>query len=420
MKKLKESSLQLGDIILTTSTEKASAAIRTVTGSDISHAMVYVQSHSVIDATMEGVQARNTQRLHYEDHLAVHVYRLRRDLTEKEAADICNYARAAIGTEYSLGEAARAGHKFTRGRSATRKQFCSRLAARAYDAAGIALVSNPDYCSPAELMRCPHLMEVADATETITDEEIAALAAGVDNTQRMRTATNALLAAARALDPGIQNIDDINKHLAAHPENDAVLCDALEKSGYLTLWQDEVNAHRWRYDLALMQEVPDKQAIEAYCRDTVADEPHGSQRFVTNRGGYVAFATTYPLRRYFKLMLKLYDALAHFHKQRVDVATQWLVDNGDPVPPAPPVLRPHTAEWSAALSKWDPKQAALARLAIETEGREDVCSICGDDPAEDYDLPTALHQPGGVHTLRLCEFCLKVRQSIGDPFEPLA
>lgn len=51
MKKLNESAFQVEDIILTTTTDLLSKGIRKVIGSDISHALVYVESHSVIDAT---------------------------------------------------------------------------------------------------------------------------------------------------------------------------------------------------------------------------------------------------------------------------------------------------------------------------------------------------------------------------------
>src|SRR6266851_772720 len=120
MKKLKESALRVGDIILTTSPEKISKIIRKGTKSDISHAMIYVQGHSVIDATGDGVHSRNTQRLHYEDDLAIHVYRMRRGLTNAEALGICNYARAAVGTEYTTKEALQSVRR--RRNPATRKQ----------------------------------------------------------------------------------------------------------------------------------------------------------------------------------------------------------------------------------------------------------------------------------------------------------
>src|SRR5690606_28294868 len=67
MKRLNATVLVPGDIILTTTTAAASRAIRVATRSDISHAMVYVQNCSVIDATGEGVHARNTQRIFFEE-----------------------------------------------------------------------------------------------------------------------------------------------------------------------------------------------------------------------------------------------------------------------------------------------------------------------------------------------------------------
>jgi hypothetical protein len=51
VKKPKESALQIGDIVLTTTTAKMSKGIRSFTRSDISNAMVYVEAYSVIDAT---------------------------------------------------------------------------------------------------------------------------------------------------------------------------------------------------------------------------------------------------------------------------------------------------------------------------------------------------------------------------------
>jgi hypothetical protein len=59
MRKLNESALQIGDIILTTTTDLLSKGIRKVTGSDISHALICVESYSVIDATGDGVHSRN-------------------------------------------------------------------------------------------------------------------------------------------------------------------------------------------------------------------------------------------------------------------------------------------------------------------------------------------------------------------------
>jgi hypothetical protein len=247
MKKLKESALRVGDIILTTSPEKVSKAIRTGTKSDISHAMIYVQAHSVIDATGNGVHARNTQRLHYDDDLAIHVFRMGRGLGDEEALRIISYARAVVGSEYSIGEALQSVRK--KRMAPTRKQFCSRLAARAYAEAGIALVKDPNYCTPEELKNSPLLIEVFDVTETITQAQIDAIIAVPDAPQRGQNATNALLKAARERNPDIQDLNDIDKHLMAHPEDDTHMSCALHESGYLVLWEEELARHPERYDL---------------------------------------------------------------------------------------------------------------------------------------------------------------------------
>jgi hypothetical protein len=76
VKKINESALEVGDVILTTTNLPISKGIRAATKGEISHAMIYVQSYSVIDATSDGVQARNTQRMFIEDNCAVHVLRL--------------------------------------------------------------------------------------------------------------------------------------------------------------------------------------------------------------------------------------------------------------------------------------------------------------------------------------------------------
>lgn len=98
MKRINDTLLKPGDIILTTSTEAVSKAIRIATRSDISHAMVCVEGHSVIDATAEGVQARNTQRLFYEDGCSIHVLRLSGGLTDAQLTAVITFMRGHIGT----------------------------------------------------------------------------------------------------------------------------------------------------------------------------------------------------------------------------------------------------------------------------------------------------------------------------------
>lgn len=416
VKRLRASALRPGDIILTTSDSLVSKGIRKKTRSDISHAMVYVQGHAVIDATAEGVQGRNTQRLIYDDKSAIHVLRLRRDLIGAEALEICNYARNAIGTEYTTVEAARSAYGGSK--KSTRKQFCSRLAARAYASAGINLVADPHYCTPDNLKGSPHLLLVPDVTEPVSQAEFEIWSKRLDFPQMMRDSTNTLLKAARECERSIQSVNDIDRHLVEHPEDDDFMCRALDASSYLTLWVIETDENPWQYDVALMDRVPDATAVEEYCKGTLADETIGTSRYFVNRGGYVMLSQQYGLR-YFSLKLELYEILAALHRRRVEVAKRWLESRNFPAPIAEAVLRPHTATWFAALEVWNPQQAAITRYVIEQTGSADVCSICGDDPARDYRLPALLRPAGGVDTLRLCDECLDIRQRMGEHYVPL-
>jgi hypothetical protein len=63
-------------------------------------------------------------------------------------------------------------------------------------------------------------------------------------------------------------------------------------------------------------------------------------------------------------------------------------------------LDPHTPLWFAALMRINPRQAALTEDAMAKAGRDDGCSICGDDPAPIYDVCEPPYFP-----LRLCADC---------------
>jgi hypothetical protein len=75
-------------------------------------------------------------------------------------------------------------------------------------------------------------------------------------------------------------------------------------------------------------------------------------------------------------------------------------------------LIPNSKEWLETLAKIDPVQAAMSRAAIASAGREDVCSVCGDTPAHDYQTHTSL-------LLRLCDDCLAMRTGSGEKLDPV-
>ena len=294
MKKLNEAALKIGDIVLTTTMDRLSKGVRGVINSDISHALVYVESYSVVDSTSEGVHSRNTQRLFLDDQCAIYVLRLREGLTEHQEHKIITYMRGRIGTRYSKIEAA---HSVIGGRNrATRKQFCSRLVAQAYASADLNLVASPDYCTPDDLKASTRLIAVQGATQTVTAHRIDAMNKDFDTTQLMRDVINAVLKEARAKNKAIEDLNDIDLHLIKTPIDDAHFAGIFRDSGYLTVWSVECQKNPWQYALSLMtaNSIPEA-AKQQYCEELVNDGERGLQRYGVNRAGYAILVEEFQL-----------------------------------------------------------------------------------------------------------------------------
>lgn len=417
MKKLRESALEIGDIILTTTNAPVSKAIRTYTKSEISHAMIYVDDYSVIDATDEGVHARNTQRIFFDDDCAIHVLRLKTPLPQSGMKAVCNFVRSSVGTEYSIREAVLTA--MGGGKSWTRKQFCSRLVAQAYASVGRTLVADPNFCSPEELKNSPLVVEVDVATQAISDQEVDWIESHPDMTQLMRDATNRVLEGARKKDKDIQDFNDIDHHVIAHPEDDAYFCDLFKSSGYLTQWRVEMDQNPWQYDVAMLRSRGGPEAeIEKYCRIVLSTAANGGERFHLNKGGYLKLWSNHKLET-FLLLRSLYETLSDLDMCRYQVAKEWLNARKPQADISDPYLTPHSPEWFAALKEWNPYQAAATRVIVDRAGKLDVCSVCGDEPASDYKLDEESPPLGSVRTLRLCDDCLRIREGAGESFVPL-
>jgi hypothetical protein len=404
--------IQPGDIVLTTTPEPLSQSIRKVTGSDISHAMICVGKSSVVDSTGDGVHARNLGRLILEPSCAGHVLRPANSLTTDQLRSVISFARAAVGTRYTMTGATKS---VLAGFVAGRRQFCSRLVAQAYRNAGVNLVSDADFCHPGEFLNSVALVEVPHVLRNLNLEEEADWREDIDNVQAMRDSTNALLREARKLCPVIESLNDIDAYLMEHPEGDAHLVEALRSSRYLELWRDELERNVWQYNVALMEGHKDSaEHKQRYCEALLEDDELCENRYIVNHAGYVTANTLHP-RQYFALKVELYDILTQLHARRMKAATTWLERRGLLKPTPRELLRPHTPEWFASLREWNPKQAAITEAAIQAAGSADVCSVCGDEPVRDYALASA--PAAGPGTLRLCDDCFRIR-SLDEPMKP--
>lgn len=309
MKIINMDALRVGDIVLSTSTQKASAFIRAATHSDISHAMICVSPGSVMDSTFDGVHARNVQKILYEDHCAIYIMRPKEALPPQTIKKIVDYARSLTGTPYSL--------------TSRDKQYCSRMVATAYAKGGIHLVENMDFCSPGSLKKSSLLYQVEPACIQINEDDDL-VNFEFDTTEIMRTVIQSLLKKIAEIDSKVLNLNDVDDLSIKRPELDQVISAALSASGYLAVWRIDQERFPWRFSpiqiIELYVSLDDKSELLRYCEHTISSDSDGSySHWEKNLKNYVMLNYRYP-RIYFQYQIDLFKSLCVQHALRVEVA----------------------------------------------------------------------------------------------------
>ena len=221
---LDRTKLKQGDIILTRSNKKNSRLICKITKSDYSHAILYAGETSYIHSDIDGVHSGNIQRLLIDELRFAKVVRLEDQVVIKKAI---KYARLQVGTSYSKYSAANAYTKIF-SKLDEKKQFCSRLVAKAFESAGIRLVSNSDTCLPQEIADSKFVREIKDCVYEAREEEIE-FALSYNPIEKQSEITNYILKSARKLmGSKIQSLSDITSNLINDPTFDNEITEIYE------------------------------------------------------------------------------------------------------------------------------------------------------------------------------------------------
>ncbi|WP_432463737.1 YiiX/YebB-like N1pC/P60 family cysteine hydrolase [Agarivorans sp. QJM3NY_33] len=236
--------LKQGDIILTCSDKKPSKTIRTLTRSAYSHVILYVGESSYIHSDPEGVHSGNLQRMILEQPEYVQVVRVNDPQPIKKAIE---FARLQVGSSYSRLSAVNAGAKFF-SKLETKKQFCSRLVAKSYEYAGLALVANSDTCLPQDLADSQRVSVIKDCIYQASKEEID-FALSFNPINKQTEITNDILKSVRKIMGNkIQSLADITSRLIKEPHFDQQVTEIYACSGYLDMWRYEKERNAWRYN----------------------------------------------------------------------------------------------------------------------------------------------------------------------------
>lgn len=304
---LEFNNLKKGDIILTAEKKIISKSIRTFTKSNFSHAILYVGDHSYIHSDRDGVHSGNIQRLLFAKESYATILRCK-SFSSESIEKICQYARSQIGTKYSIKEAIKTKSPLKK-KVQTNRQFCSRLVAQAYDYANLLLVKNIHYCSPQELMESNLTFEVTDCVRKATKEEI--IFSNTPNIlDKQILITNDILQKTSAITKqDIQTLEEILKILISNPQYDIAITNIIQKSGYLSLYQEELRINKWRYDkntfLALSSE-PD--SLLSLASAELNSFQTNKQRYHSMHSHYTILYAQYRLN-YIKTHINLYSNL---------------------------------------------------------------------------------------------------------------
>ncbi|MFL7906022.1 YiiX/YebB-like N1pC/P60 family cysteine hydrolase [Azospirillum argentinense] len=235
--------LKIGDIILTADNSKTSLSIRIGINGDFSHAIIYAGDYSYIHSVDKIVRSDNIQRLLFDEIHHVKVLRLRDSTVNISAA--CIYARTQVGKSYSKIDALRSQ---IGGKSISNRQYCSRLVAESYQAAGIKIVENPPFCDPEDIHCSDQLIVAPVLIREATEEEIIFSLLPNPLSEQDRITANLFSSFRRITGADIQTDEQVISFLTRNPQFDRQCTVAEKESGYLDMWKWDMDTNPWRYD----------------------------------------------------------------------------------------------------------------------------------------------------------------------------
>ncbi|CAB9495814.1 YiiX/YebB-like N1pC/P60 family cysteine hydrolase [Alteromonas macleodii] len=324
--------LKLGDIILSSTKSFSSYGIRFMTLGKYSHAAIYVGG-TTIEATLEGVFSKNPQRLPFEKESQVAIFRHKSQLSEQQIQKLCIFARSKCGSLYALPEAITIRARSLLKIEETRKQFCSRLVAKAYEYAGVDLgnLRNPAYCTPKQLGLCNAFHQVTDVIKVASPEE-AEFANTIDPNIQHQMQTFQWLGQVRDLvktnknikDIEIDTLNDVNEFLLKYPEFDEQVSEYVKSSGYLEYYKYDSKVNPYRYNYILFDSVMKEQSDpHAFIISQYEKEPEMLRRFSQCLDGFIAYASQRRLK-FYNLHIELYINLLNDIARRIFVISHGL------------------------------------------------------------------------------------------------
>lgn len=312
------SKLLLGDILLERYLDKTSILICETSKSNYSHALLYVDDSSVIEAG-DTVEANNLSRHLIEDKDTVCALRLKPEFYDEGLISCAIiHARRLVFTAYSKSEARQTMHR-PKGAKEPNRQICTRLIAQSYEAAGISLVENADYCTIRELEDSNKLYVLKNILVKATEEDIEFADSPNVLINQAEIQVQLMKSVSKILCEDVQTLEQLSRYVVVHQDKADVVADVVKASGYLDMWklEKDYNPHFYNPVQFAKKFAND---IEAAAIQTIYANDKLEITYQQNLRCMQEGITLYGKNAYFDQMIELYEKLLELCTQRTNVA----------------------------------------------------------------------------------------------------
>lgn len=309
--------VELGDIFLTRSNDRESQIIRHSSKSDYSHALLYVGYFSCIESCGLGVHSQNLLRIPFENESDLLVLRFKNIYYKRYIPEAIISARRKIGTEYSSAEARLAMLEKTINAKEKNRQFCTRFVAQAFQEAGLQIVSNPDYCSPQDIMESEYLIPINGVLREASKIEVENANDQNNSLEKQTNITNHILESARNLtNHDIQTFEQLSKFVLENPNSEPNILDLIKNSGFFEMWKWDIEENPWRYEYDLFIQHftnADERKEQGYTLAIMEEEIR--EKYILTLKTLESWYN-YSRQEYFGIQVELYEKLIELSYKR--------------------------------------------------------------------------------------------------------
>jgi len=247
------------------------------------------------------------------------VLRIKQDIDKSLIKNACIFARREVGKQYSVKEAINTKNPLSK-KGGSNRQFCSRLVAQSFESVGLKLVNDSSYCAPVDIEKSHLTIPIENYLREASEAEVQ-FAESENPIEKQALITNQIFTEVRKLTlQDIQTFEQLLEYLLENKEFDYKVTEIVKESGYLLMWQHEVNANPWRYDEKLFLEVPiPKDQLHELAQFEIDSAQAMKNRFEFMYQQFMLIWQQYRLH-YAAIHIALYQKLIELSDVRISVA----------------------------------------------------------------------------------------------------